>query len=506
MRFIIKNNYDELSYWVACYVKNRIMSNVNKTFVLGLPTGSTPIGMYKHLINFVKRKELTFKHVITFNMDEYVGLNYDHEQSYHYFMDNNFFNHIDIDPKNINILDGVAPDLHQECLNFENKIESVGGIDLMLGGLGKDAHIAFNEPGSSLTSVTRIKTLNDDTIEANSRFFKRKSDVPKMALTIGIQTIMNSKEVLIMVSGSQKAYALEKCIEQSVNHMYPASILQMHQRSCFVVDKDSTEELKSKTIRYFKGLQKHIDYLGNPVYNNIFKKIENNERIIIFSPHPDDDVIGMALFMKNHKNKRNIRICYMTSGENGLADNIPKNTRENEAFLSVQSLGYSEHNIKYMHLPFYSHKIDNDTKMEYNAFPIDIKQCRDYIKTYGAKNIFICSDVDPNGTHKICFDILKNAVKDLDINCWMYKGAWGKFNYTEDTYYHVFNKKDIKIKIKAIKYHKSQYPPKFPGNDNRNFDERITDYNKSDLFPGEYEERFRLINSKNLVNFEIENI
>lgn len=506
MRFIIKNNYDELSYWVACYVKNRIMNNVNKTFVLGLPTGSTPIGMYKHLVNFVKRKELTFKHVVTFNMDEYVGLDKTHKQSYHYFMYENLFNHIDIEPTNINILNGKADDLNQECIDYENKIKSVGGIDLMLGGLGKDGHIAFNEPGSSLTSKTRIKTLNDDTIEANSRFFNTRNEVPKMALTIGIQTIMDSREVLILVSGSQKAYALEKCVEQSVNHMHPGSILQMHEKSCFIVDRDSTEELKAKTIRYFKGLQRHIDYLGNPVYNNIMKHINLNERNIIFSPHPDDDVIGMGTFIKLYRGKKNIRVAYMTSGENGLSENLPKNVRETEAFNSLQSLGLNENNMKFMHLPFYNHKITSSDNLEYNEYPKDIKQCRDYIKTYGAKNIFICSDIDPNGTHKICFDILKNAVKDLDINCWMYKGAWGKFNYKEDTYYHIYGRKELKNKLNSIKMHKSQYPPKFPGNDNRSFDERIIDYNKSELFPGEYEERFRLINSKNLLNFEIEDI
>jgi len=483
------------------------MNNVNRIFVLGLPTGSTPIGLYKYLVNFVKRKELTFKHVVTFNMDEYVGLDKDHKQSYHYFMYENLFNHIDIEPKNINILDGMSDNLNQECLDYETKIKSAGGIDLMLGGLGKDGHIAFNEPGSSLTSITRIKTLNDDTIEANSRFFKLKSDVPKMALTIGIQTIMDSKEVLIMVSGAQKAYALEKCVEGSVNHMHPGSILQIHQKSCFIVDRDSTEELKVKTVRYFKGLQKHIDYLGNPVYNNIFKKIESGERIIIFSPHPDDDVIGMSIFMKTFHNKKNIRIAYMTSGENGLSANLPKNIRETEAIKSLQILGLYENNTRFMHLPFYSYKLDSyNDKADYNDYPNDIKQCKNYIKTYGARNIFICSDIDPNGTHKICFDILKNAVKDLDINCWMYKGAWGKFNYTEDTYYHVFSKKELKNKISSIKIHASQYPPKFPGNDSRSFDERIIDYNKSDLFPGEYEERFRLINSKNLVSFRIEDI
>jgi len=281
----------------------------------------------------------------------------------------------------------------------------------------------------------------------------------------------------------------------------------MHRRSCIVADRSSTEDLKAKTVKYFKGLQKHIDYLGNPVYNNIFKHIESSERMIIFSPHPDDDVIGMGVFMKMFRNKGNIRVAYMTSGENGLSENLPKDTRETEAVKSLQILGLYENNTSFMHLPFYSDKLGNDSSgAQYGDYSNDIEQCKNYITACGARNIFICSDLDPNGTHRICFDILKNAVRHLDINCWMYKGAWGKFDYTQDTYYHVFNKKELKNKINSIKAHASQYPPKFPGNDSRSFDERIVDYNKSDLFPGEYEERFRLISSKDLVGFRIEDI
>ena len=173
MRVIIEKTYEDICWWISLYIKNRILENENsgKKFVLGLPTGSTPIGVYKNLISFVHSGKLSFKNVITFNMDEYVGLDALDTNSYHYFMYTQLFNHIDIPPENINLLNGMADDLELECSRYEKKIQQVGGIDLFLCGIGVDGHIAFNEPGSSLSSITRIKTLSDDTIIKNSRFF-----------------------------------------------------------------------------------------------------------------------------------------------------------------------------------------------------------------------------------------------------------------------------------------------------------------------------------------------
>lgn len=190
MRVIIEPDYQSLSKWAANYVANKINSanpSKEKPFVLGLPTGSSPLGMYKELIELNKKGVVSFKNVVTFNMDEYVGLPESHPESYHTFMFNNFFNHIDICKENIHILNGNAADLEEECLNYEKEIEKFGGIDLFLGGIGPDGHIAFNEPGSSLSSRTRIKTLTTDTIIANSRFFDNDvNKVPKTALTVGV--------------------------------------------------------------------------------------------------------------------------------------------------------------------------------------------------------------------------------------------------------------------------------------------------------------------------------
>jgi glucosamine-6-phosphate deaminase len=260
MRILMHDNYLQLSKWIAHYIAKRINENnptPEKPFVLGLPTGASPIGTYTELIELVKEGKVSFKNVVTFNMDEYVGIPEDHPESYHFFMDKHLFNHIDIPRENINVLNGNAPDLEKECANYEAKIASLGGIKLFLGGIGPDGHIAFNEPGSSLTSKTRVKTLTYDTIIANSRFFGNDlNKVPKTALTVGVDTVMQSEEVVIIISGYNKARALQKVVEEGINHMWTVSILQLHQKGMIVCDEDSTYELKVGTVNYFKDIEK----------------------------------------------------------------------------------------------------------------------------------------------------------------------------------------------------------------------------------------------------------
>jgi len=260
MRLIIEKDYDMLSKWAAYYVAAKVKKanpTESKPFVLGLPTGSSPLGMYKQLIELYKQGIISFRNIVTFNMDEYVGLPRDHEQSYHSFMWNNFFSHIDIRKENVNILDGNASDLEAECAAYEAKIKAIGGIDLFLGGIGPDGHIAFNEPGSSLASRTRIKTLTMDTIIANSRFFDNDiTKVPKTAVTVGVQTVLDSKEVLIMVNGHNKARALQQAVEGSVNQMWTITALQLHPKGIIVCDEAACAELKVGTYNYFKEIEK----------------------------------------------------------------------------------------------------------------------------------------------------------------------------------------------------------------------------------------------------------
>lgn len=260
MRIIIEPTYELLSKWTAYYIVSQIKKakpTTKKPFILGLPTGSSPLGTYKELIRLNKKQSVSFKNVITFNMDEYVGIECEHPESYHSFMWNNFFNHIDIDKKNVHILDGNAKNLEKECAEYELLIKKHGGIDLFLGGIGPDGHIAFNEPGSSLSSRTRIKTLTTDTIIANSRFFGGDvNKVPKTALTVGVATVMDAKEVLIVVNGHNKARALQQAVEGSVNQMWTITALQMHPKGIIVCDEEACAEIKVGTYNYFKDIEK----------------------------------------------------------------------------------------------------------------------------------------------------------------------------------------------------------------------------------------------------------
>lgn len=260
MRVIIQPGYDTVSAWAAAHVANainRFKPTAQKPFVLGLPTGSSPVGMYKELARLNKKRQVSFRNVVTFNMDEYVNLPKDHRESYYSFMWDKFFSHIDIKKTNANILNGNARNLEAECARYEKKIKRYGGIELFVGGIGPDGHIAFNEPGSSLSSRTRVKTLTEDTIIANSRFFGGDvNKVPKTALTVGVGTVMDARQVLIIVSGHNKARALQQAVEFGVNHMWTLSCLQLHAHGIIVCDDAATVEMKVGTVNYFKDIEK----------------------------------------------------------------------------------------------------------------------------------------------------------------------------------------------------------------------------------------------------------
>ena len=239
MRLIIEPDYERMSKWAANYVAkciNEANPTAEKPFKLGCPTGSSPLGMYRELIALNKAGKVSFQNVITFNMDEYVNLPEDHPESYHSFMWNNFFSHIDIKKENVHILNGNAKDLKAECENYEKAIQDAGGIDLFMGGIGPDGHIAFNEPGSSF----------DNNVDL----------VPKTALTVGVGTVMDAKQVMIMVNGHNKARALRHGVEEAVNHMWTISCLQQHPHAIIVCDEDATDELKHGTYKYFKDIEK----------------------------------------------------------------------------------------------------------------------------------------------------------------------------------------------------------------------------------------------------------
>ncbi len=258
MQVFIKKDYEEMSRKAAEIVAGE-MRKKKDHFVLGLATGSTPLGLYKELIRMHRDEGLDFSKVTTFNLDEYCGLAPDHPQSYHYFMDENLFNHINIDKKNVHVPDGMAKDLEAHCQEYEKMIRDAGGIDLQVLGIGGDGHIAFNEPGSSLGSRTRVKTLTEETIEDNARFFKNIDEVPKYAITMGVGSVMEAKICLLLANGAKKAEVLAKAVEGPITAEITASMMQMHPRAIIVVDEEAGAKLKRKD--YYRHVEKMVDLL-----------------------------------------------------------------------------------------------------------------------------------------------------------------------------------------------------------------------------------------------------
>jgi glucosamine-6-phosphate deaminase len=264
MRLLIHKNYENMCVWTSDYIIKRINDFAHgnapaggKPFVLGLPTGSTPLGVYARLIAAFREGKVSFSRVVTFNMDEYLGLGADHPQSYRRFMNDNFFGAVDIPPENAHVPNGMAKDTEAECRAYEEAIKAAGGIELFMGGIGNNGHIAFNEPGSSLASRTRAETLSSDTRAANARFFGGEMEkVPPRALTVGIGTVMGAREVVILASGRQKAGAVRAAVEGALSQWCPLSCLQMHPAAIIVCDEDAAEDLKYGTVRYFKDIEK----------------------------------------------------------------------------------------------------------------------------------------------------------------------------------------------------------------------------------------------------------
>jgi glucosamine-6-phosphate deaminase len=260
MRVVIQDNYKKMSLWAAKYIAAKINAHKEeRPFVLGLPTGSSPIGVYRELVRMNKAGEVSFKNVVTFNMDEYLGLPHDHDQSYWYFMHDNLFNHlVDMDPDNINILTGMTDDPEAECARYEAKIASYGGIDLFMGGIGVDGHLAFNEPFTSLTSRTGVRDLTTDTRIVNSRFFGNDPlKVPAQALSVGIGTVTDSKEVLVLISGHNKARALAQTVEGGISQKWTCSALQLHKGAIIACDEEACGELTVDTYKYFLDIEKN---------------------------------------------------------------------------------------------------------------------------------------------------------------------------------------------------------------------------------------------------------
>ncbi|MCU0412162.1 MAG: glucosamine-6-phosphate deaminase [Bacteroidetes bacterium] len=266
MRIIVHDNYEALSKWTAYTIAQEILSyhpSADRPFVLGIPAGQSPIGTFQQLVSLNQQGTVSFEHVVVFGLNEFVGIPQDHPQSHYSVLWNNFFSRIDIVPDNVHLLEGNAPNFGQQCEAFESEIAALGGMHVFLGSIAPDGHIGFNEPGSSLSSRTRIKTLAHGARAANAHWFGNDiNKVPKTGLTMGLATIMDAKKVIVLISGFSKARALQRIVETEINHMWTVSMLQLHRQGMIVCDDDATMELKVGTVKYFKDIEK--DHLALP--------------------------------------------------------------------------------------------------------------------------------------------------------------------------------------------------------------------------------------------------
>lgn len=557
--------------------------------VLGLATGATPIEVYAELVRLHKEEDLSFNNVITFNLDEYYPMKPDAEQSYVTFMYDNLFSHINIQKENVHIPDGTLSleEIHDFCLDYERQIEELGGLDLQILGIGRTGHIGFNEPGSAPNSGTRLVTLDDLTRRDASRDFGGKQNVPTKAITMGIGTIFKAREIILMAWSQKKAPIVKKAVEGEISADVPATYLQLSDNVEFVLDQDAASELTRFNIPWLVKdciwtaplIKKAVVWLSNvtekpilklteddynnhgmaqlatengPVYDiniEIFNKLQHTitgwpggkpnaddsqrperaepaqKKVLIFSPHPDDDVISMGgTFIRLVDQGHEVHVAYQTSGNtavwdddalrfvefaidfnnaqgidtNGLKDlyanmhsflaqkqpnqsdikeiqTVKGLIRKGEAIAGARYAGLQDENIHFMALPFY----DRSKQQKKVDFEDDILLTMELLQKLKPHQIFAAGDfADPHGTHIVCFRIILEAMKRLrkteswtkDCWLWMYRGAWHEFETHEIEMVVPLSPKEVERKRQAIFKHQSQKDrPVFPGEDSREF-------------------------------------
>ncbi|WP_323134788.1 glucosamine-6-phosphate deaminase [Pontibacter kalidii] len=567
--------------------------------VLGLATGATPVGVYAELVRMHREEGLSFRNVITFNLDEYYPMQPDAVQSYVTFMNENLFNHIDIEKENVHIPDGTLPkeEIHEYCLNYERQIEEVGGLDLQILGIGRTGHIGFNEPGSAPNSGTRLVTLDDLTRRDAARDFGGKENVPTKAITMGIGTIFKAREIILMAWSQKKASIIKKAVEGEMSSEVPATYLQLSNSVEFVLDEAAASELtrfntpwlvkdcvwdiqmrKKAVIWLSKTLNKPIlklteeDYNNNgmaqlateygPAYNiniDIFNKMQHTitgwpggkpnaddsqrperaeparKRVVIFSPHPDDDVISMGgTFIRLVDQGHDVHVAYQTSGNTAVWDddvlryvefaidfnksinndttklqqvydhmrgfieekhpnqvdtqdilNVKGFIRKSEALAGARYAGLEDENIHFMALPFY----ETGKHKKNSVSDKDIELTMELLQRVKPQQVFAAGDfADPHGTHIVCFKIIVDALQRLreageewvnDCWLWMYRGAWHEFETYEIEMAVPLSPQEVLRKRQAIFKHQSQKDtPVFPGDDSREFWVRAEERNR----------------------------
>jgi len=577
-------------FLIAKEIKKLIEKNnkKNKTTVLGLATGSSPLGVYKSLIDFHKNEKLSFKNVVTFNLDEYYGLEKDHKQSYHHFMDENLFNHIDIKRTNINIPDGFIDkkNIDKYCKEYEKKIESLGGIDIQILGIGVNGHIGFNEPGSNLNSITRLVKLDYQTRNDARLDFNGIKNVPTSAITMGIKTILNSKRIILIAWGQGKSEAIRRAVELRKNIKIPASLLQSHNNTTFILDNLSSalltrisqpwqvgqlsldDEMITRSIHWLSGkAEKPILRLTEQDYNqnnlsdllvdkshydlnlSVFNKIQrtitgwpggkpdeddthrperknpDKKRVLIFSPHPDDDVVSMGgTFDRLVSQGHDVHVAYQTSGNIAVSNQevlkfvelyedffdrssnfikelkdllsdqkkiikdlrvrkLASLIRQKESLAATRFIGLNDSNVHFMGLPFY----ETGEIKKNKPGSADLKIMCDLIKLIKPHQIFAAGDLaDPHGTHKVCIELLFDSLKKLkkldfmnDCWVWLYRGAWHEWESYEVDMAVPLSPEQVLKKRRAIFYHQSQNNNvMFQGDDEREFWQRVEQRNR----------------------------
>jgi glucosamine-6-phosphate deaminase len=563
----------------------------NKKCVLGLATGSSPIKVYEELVRMHKEDGLSFENVITFNLDEYFPMDKSNIQSYFYFMHEHLFNHINILPENINIPNGAISidELHQYCIDYEMNIKALGGLDFQLLGIGRTGHIGFNEPGSHLNSGTRIITLSHITrIDAAPLFFGIEN-VPRKAITMGIGTVKDARRIVLLAWGANKNTILKETIEGTISAMVPATYLQQHSNATFVLDEEASSELtrlktpwlvksclwntalKLKAVTWLSNLlDKPILKLTDKDYNDngmsgllteegtayelnikMFNKLQNTitgwpggkpladdsnrperanpskKRVLIFSPHPDDDVISMGgTFDRLVQQGHEVHIAYQTSGNiavsdeealkfaeiskafntdskkvNGIIEFIKNkkgndivdsldvrklkgSIRRSESLAATRYLSLQDKNVHFLNLPFY----ETGTIKKGNLSKGDITVMKNIIDTIRPHQIYAAGDLaDPHGTHKVCLDALFAALGEMksekeymkDCWVWLYRGAWHEWDSHEIEMAVPMSPDQVLRKRHAIFYHQSQKDGvMFQGDDSREFWVRVEDRNR----------------------------
>ena len=586
---------------IAALIKQK--EKEGKKAVIGLATGSSPKTLYAELVRMHQNEGLSFKNVIAFNLDQYYPMDKDALQSYHYFMRKNLFEQTDIDPNNYHLPDGMIPKdkVKEHCVNYEKQIEDAGGLDLQILGIGVNGHIGFNEPGSGIYTKTRLITLDNSTRLANAYEFGNMSQVPRMAITMGISTILKSKKIILMAWGQTKAPVVKKAVEEDDTEDVPASLLQNHDDCTFVIDETCASELtrfkspwltgecdwtdammKRAVVNLALKLSKPVLSLTNNDYNDnglsdllvekgdayeinlqVFYLLRDSitgwpggkptdkreshperhepfpKKAVIFSPHPDDDIISMGgTFMRLHDQGHEVHVAYQTSGNIAVTDEFvtrfidfavgfenmfdidetkskkiledataflqtkkstEKDTEEIraikglirrcEAKATCKYVGLTEDRAHFMNLPFY----ETGTIEKNPMGEADIQITIDLLNKLQPQQIYCAGDfADPHGTHNVCFDVVIEALKRIrtshdspltthwisDCWLWLYKGAWQEWDITEIEMAIPMSPDQVIKKRHGIFIHQSQKDSvPFQGSDDREFWQRAEERN-----------------------------